>query len=121
MSTRRRGPARARTGAPPPRRARTIQWTDRAQNDLIEIGDFIGKDNPDAAAHRVGMLIEAVEPACAFPLSGRVVPELDRDEIRELIRHSYRTVYRVTDETIDVLTVLEGHRRLRAGVDQADV
>ncbi len=116
MSTRRRGPVRARPGAPRPHGPRTIRWTDRARNDLIEIGDFIAKDKPDAAARWVDMLIEAVERAGAFPLSGRVVPEIDRDDIREVIRRPYRIVYRISEEAIDVLTVFEGHRRLPNGV-----
>ncbi|MBI2840667.1 MAG: type II toxin-antitoxin system RelE/ParE family toxin [Acidobacteria bacterium] len=120
MSARRRGPARARSGAQSPRRALTIRWTDRARNDLVEIGDFIARDNPDAAARWVEMLIKAVELASTFPPSGRVVPEIDRDDIREIIRHSYRIVYRVSAEAIDVLTVFEGHRLLPKGAVPED-
>jgi plasmid stabilization system protein ParE len=48
-----------------------------------------------------------------MPLSGRVVPELERDDIREVFLRSYRIIYRVADDNIRILTVFEGHRRLR--------
>jgi plasmid stabilization system protein ParE len=47
------------------------------------------------------------------PLGGRIVPELDRHDLREVFLKTYRIVYRVAGEDIRVLTVLEGHRRLR--------
>ncbi len=114
MSTRRRDSARTQSQGSPPGRRRTIRWTDRARNDLTEIGDFIAIGNVAAAAHWAEMFIKAVERASAFPLNGRVVPEIDRDDIREIIQHSYRIVYRVSLKTIDVLTVFEGHCRLPA-------
>ena len=42
---------------------------------------------------------------------GRVVPELSREEIRELIYGDYRVVYRVAERRVDVLTVRHGRRR----------
>jgi hypothetical protein len=47
------------------------------------------------------------------PLAGRVVPELQRDDIRELLLRTYRIVYRLRPAEIHVLTVFEGHRLLR--------
>jgi len=40
------------------------------------------------------------------------VPELQKDEVREVFLRSYRLVYRVRKGAIDVLTVFEGHRLL---------
>ena len=45
------------------------------------------------------------------PLTGRVVPELARPTIRELIEGAYRVVYRVTPDEVQVLTVVHGARR----------
>lgn len=47
-----------------------------------------------------------------LPLVGRRVPELGRDDIREVFLRAYRIVYRIMDERIEVLTVFEGHRLL---------
>ncbi len=42
------------------------------------------------------------------------MPELRRDDIREVLLETYRIVYRVRKDAIDVLTVFEGHRLLRS-------
>lgn len=117
MTPLRRGPPQKRQ-VPSRRIGRpyAIRWTDRARDDLTEIGDFIAKDSPAAAARWVETLIKSVERVGRFPLSGRIVPEVDRDDVREVIRASYRIVYRVREDAIDVLTVFEGHRRLPAGI-----
>lgn len=45
-----------------------------------------------------------------MPESGRIVPEFGRDDFREFIIRSYRLVYRIFSDRIEVLTVFEGHR-----------
>jgi hypothetical protein len=42
----------------------------------------------------------------------RIVPEIGRSDVREVFLRTYRIVYRVLDEGIVVLTVVEGHRLL---------
>ena len=41
-----------------------------------------------------------------FPHSGRKVPDYERDDVRELIEGSYRLVYRIMADHVDVLTVM---------------
>jgi plasmid stabilization system protein ParE len=49
---------------------------------------------------------------CAqFPELGRVVPEVGRAEIREIIFRGYRVVYRVAPRLVEVLTVRHGKRK----------
>jgi hypothetical protein len=43
-----------------------------------------------------------------------VVPELQRNDVREVFLRTYRIVYRIRKGTIDVLTVFEGHRLFEA-------
>jgi len=40
-----------------------------------------------------------------------MVPALQREDIREVFLRTYRIVYRVREQAIDVLTVFAGHRR----------
>ncbi len=49
-----------------------------------------------------------------MPRAGRIVPELGREDIREVLEGTYRIVYQIKGSTIDVLVVFEGHRLLRA-------
>jgi plasmid stabilization system protein ParE len=88
----------------------TVVWTDRALSDLQAIGDFIAADNPTAAERWVDVLMAAAGLASGAPLARRRVPELGRDDIREVFKHTYRIVYRVRDDRMEVLTVFEGHR-----------
>ncbi|HSN53774.1 MAG TPA: type II toxin-antitoxin system RelE/ParE family toxin [Candidatus Sulfomarinibacteraceae bacterium] len=89
-----------------------IEWTRRACRDVLEIGDFIARDKPMAAAAWVRRLIDTVERVATFPRSGRVVPEIDRRDIREVVFENYRIVYLVGATRIAILTVFESHRLL---------
>lgn len=89
-----------------------LVWTDRATADLEEIGEYIALDDPVAAERWVELLLATAQRAGELPFSGRRVPELGRDDIREVLRRSYRIIYRILDDRVEVLTVFEGHRRL---------
>lgn len=89
-----------------------IRWTERAVSDLIAIGDYITSDNPSAARSWVEKLRQRAVKASKVPRAGRVVPEIARDDAREVFQRTYRIVYRVVDDGIVVLTVFEGHRLL---------
>jgi toxin ParE1/3/4 len=88
--------------------------------DLEAIGDYIARDNPTAAARWVAELMAVAEKAARSPLAGRRVPEFGHNDIREVFKRSYRIVYRVASENVDVLTVFEGHRRFPGDVTADD-
>ncbi len=69
----------------------------RALQDIEEIVRYIAMDNPVVAAQFAKGLIEKARSAGALPRCGRVVPELQAEDIRELIAGPYRIVYRVRD------------------------
>ena len=86
-----------------------ILWSERARRDLFEIGDFIARDKPGAASKLVREILDAVGRTALFPTSGRIVPEIGRSDIREVILGNYRIVYQLNESTIVVLTVFESH------------
>jgi addiction module RelE/StbE family toxin len=90
-----------------------LRWSQRAQDDLVEIALYIAEDNPAAARSWVKRLRERARKAAASPLAGRYVPERHREHIREVFLRSYRIIYRIQGSEILILTVLEGHRLLR--------
>lgn len=92
--------------------ASAVFWTARARDELRAIGDYIARDDPRAAERWVLRLVQAIEAVALLPSSGREVPELGRPEIREVIERNYRIVYRLRDQTVEVLTVFEGHKLL---------
>jgi plasmid stabilization system protein ParE len=87
-------------------------WTDRSRRDLAEIERFIGGGDPEAARRWIARLETRARRAAAMPLSGRVVPEIGRATICEVMLKRYRIVYLVRDGDIAILTVFESHRLL---------
>ncbi len=80
--------------------------------DLEEIAAYIARDNPQAARKWIAKLRKAAAGAAKMPLAARVVPEIQRDDVREVFLRSYRIVYGVRDDHIFVFTVFGGGKQL---------
>ena len=89
-----------------------IIWSPLAIDRTTEIAEYIARDNPSAAMIWVETLFDKVEILKSSPKSGRVVPESNRDDIRELIYGNYRIIYRVDKKILSVLTVRHGKQIL---------
>ena len=87
-----------------------IVWTPQAIGDVEAVRAYIARDSARYAAFVAEQIVEAVDRLSAFPLSGRVVPELGQKTIREVIYGNYRIVYRVTESAVQVLTVFHASR-----------
>lgn len=91
----------------------SVNWTLRAQAALDAIYDYIHQDAPIYAERFVQQIIDSTDRLDAFPLSGRVVPEAEREDIREVIFQNYRVIYWLVTETrIDIIAVIHGSRDL---------
>jgi len=82
-----------------------ITWSPLAINRTTEIAEYIAQDNPPAATKWVETLFDRVMILESSPKIGRVVPEVRRDDIRELIYCNYRIIYRIEKSKISILTV----------------
>ncbi len=89
-----------------------IEWTEPAIEDLRNLHGYIARDSEVYASSFVERIILAAEKLSDFPRLGRVVPEADQENIRELLYQNYRIIYRVESELIEILTILHGHRDL---------
>lgn len=90
-----------------------IKWTDLAIDNLTDIGNYIEKDSIRYAEIIVNKIFDATNILERFPNSGRVVPELEDINTRELICGNYRIVYRLLNEKrIDILTIHHSARIL---------
>ena len=89
-----------------------IIWSPLAIDRTTEIAEYIARDNPSAAMIWVETLFDKVEILKSSPKSGRVVPESNRDDIRELIYGNYRIIDRVDKKILSVLTVRHGKQIL---------
>ncbi len=89
-----------------------VSWSPLAIDGVSEIAEYIALDNPEAAEGWVDTVFKKVGNLKTFPESGRVVPEIGNQTIRELLYGNYRIVYREEDERISVLTVRHGKQIL---------
>jgi toxin ParE1/3/4 len=88
-----------------------VIWTGRSLKDLDEIGEYISKDSPNYAKLTLGKLIETAKLIEVSQLIGRIVPEVNQKEIRELITGNYRIIYQAVDkEYAYILTVHHSSR-----------
>jgi len=90
-----------------------IVWTIQAVEDLENIFDYISKDSPKYARIQINRIQSIVKVLKKQPRSGRVVPEIGNEKIRELILGNYRIIYRLpSDKTVEVLTIHHSSRLL---------
>jgi toxin ParE1/3/4 len=91
-----------------------IVWTDQALQDLNDIGEYIANDSERYAREVVQTLYESVHLLESHPKAGIIVPEYGLTHLRELIRGSYRVVYRIVDkDRIDIITVHHSAKLLK--------
>ena len=83
-----------------------VRWTDQAVADLQAIREFITRDSPRYGRLVAERLFTATERLETLTLSGRIVPELGRDDVREIIVGEYRLVYKVSTGAVIMLTIL---------------
>jgi plasmid stabilization system protein ParE len=88
-----------------------VIWTEPADARLARIEAFVAEHNPAAAARLAERLVARSETLDRFPNRGRPVPEYPESDLRELIEGNYRIVYQVRGDTVEIVTVFEGHRQ----------
>ena len=92
-----------------------VLWSAAAAGDLESIVEYIALDDSSAALRVLDRLQARATALEAMPLRGRVVPELKQQGIvtlRELVESPWRILYRVGDETVWVLAVIDGRRNV---------
>ena len=62
-----------------------VVWTTQARDDIAEVREYIARNSVCYADIVAAAIVESVTRLSAFPFSGRIVPEIKADEIREVI------------------------------------
>jgi toxin ParE1/3/4 len=62
-----------------------IVWTEPAVEDLRELHSYIARDSAVYASEFVGRIISAAEKVLRHPTVGRIVPEKNDENVRELL------------------------------------
>lgn len=89
-----------------------IIWSPLAVDRASEIADYIAQDKPSAAEKWIDTVFSKVEQLKSFPEIGRIVPEINDSQFRELIYGNYRIIYRIETKQISILTIRHGRQIL---------
>jgi plasmid stabilization system protein ParE len=93
-----------------------VTLTQTAEDDINAIILYIAEDNATMALKILDRLQKPIYSLKYFPERGRRVPELlDRNikEYRELIETPWRIIYKVENNDVRVITVIDGRRNLQ--------
>ena len=90
-----------------------VEWTTRARADLAEVAEYHAARSPDYAEALVRRLLSAVGQLGVFPRSGRAVPEIADESMREVVYRDYRIIYLhdEADDRVEVLSVFHSSRQ----------
>ena len=89
-----------------------IIWSPLAIDRASEIAEYIALDKPSAADKWIATVFSKVEQLASSPEIGRVVPEIEDEQFRELIYGNYRIVYRIEKKQVSILTIRHGKQIL---------
>ncbi len=96
-------------------RAYQVVWAGVAEKDLKEILEYTANDNPSNALEIFQKIKQRASTLYTFPKRGRVVQELQDQSIliyRELVVPPWRIIYRISDNIVYVLSVLDSGRNV---------
>ena len=89
-----------------------VIWTPEAQAHLDGIHHYLKRDAPFHANGVVDKLTRRSEQLIRHPRSGRMVPQYDDENLREIIVYPYRLIYRLQPDCIDIIAVFHGAQQL---------
>jgi len=87
-------------------------WSPRAAADLEETCQYISRDSEHYARLFAARVVALVEAIAERPMAGRIVPEYQQDNLRERIFQSYRIVYRIRPQVVEIVAIVHGARLL---------
>lgn len=92
-----------------------VLWAATARDDLHAIISYIANDSVRAALDVLNKLEQAAARLESMPERGRVVPELATVGVhtyREAIQPPWRIIYRLSEDTVYILAVVDSRRNL---------
>lgn len=89
-----------------------VVWTKAADSNLQAIYDYIAQTSADYARRMIERITSRSRQIGTFPMAGRTVPEFQVDQLREVLEHPYRILYRIRPARIDIIAVVHMSRNL---------
>jgi plasmid stabilization system protein ParE len=92
-----------------------VIWSETSEKDLMGIIEYIAADSPTNAFEIFKKIKQKTSSLYTLPDRGRIVPELQDQVIilyRELIVPAWRIIYRISEKTVYVLSVLDSRQNV---------
>jgi len=86
-----------------------------AEDDLIEIINYYQTINSEYSNNLFFSIEEKINGLQDFPEQGRVVPELEKQNItdyRELVEGNYRIIYAIQSQLVIIHSIIDSRRNL---------
>lgn len=83
-----------------------VRWSRRIIAEIHEAREYVQKYSPSFATRLTDAIFAKGALLEYQPLLGRVVPEAERPDVRELFYKKYRLIYRVVSDTEILLLTL---------------
>jgi plasmid stabilization system protein ParE len=77
-----------------------------------DVASYIALDKPSVAEKWIEDIFSSVDRLLDFPESGRIVPEIRRKEIREVVVGNYRVIYKLYESEVWILLVKNYRQKL---------
>jgi toxin ParE1/3/4 len=87
-------------------------WSPQSLDDLEGICRYIGRDSERYAKLFGERILALVESIAKHPMLGAMVPEYQREDLRERLLQNYRVVYRARGDLVEIVTVVHAARLL---------
>ena len=92
------------------RQFRKVIWTHTGQSTLDEAVAYIAQDSLPAAQRLLESALDTAGSLSLLSERGRIVPEMQQPNIRELLVGRYRLMYEVFDSKVEILAFIHGAR-----------
>jgi len=86
--------------------------TKQAKEDLKNIKSFIQKDSYQNSIKVVHTIIDKIKILEKYPEAGKIIADASAGKLRQIIVYSYRIIYRIEKNQLQVLTVHHSSRLL---------
>jgi toxin ParE1/3/4 len=89
-----------------------VEWSEHATAQVQAIRDYLARSSPGYAQTVAERIVQRTEGLATLPLLGAEVPEHGDATLREVFEHPYRILYRVSEERVQIVSVVHAARRL---------
>ena len=95
-----------------------VVWSPTARARAIAAVDYIAEHRPRLALEWLNGMVSRVELLSELPEQGRVVPEWNEPEVREIMYDPYRVIYEVREDRVEILTLSHQRQQLPTARDK---